>query len=394
MLKLTTDILQPGMVLAKTINDTRGRTLLREGISLTDDYIAVLKQRDFPEAHIITEPLADIVVDSLIPAAIHQQAQSALHGVFEFVKATTVEFVAANNGSSKGLTEDSAVADQLQRSPDFNAIEQAIKALLNNLCEPNVLANLTQIRQHSANQFSHAIDVATIALGLGYQLHLSADDMVRLGTGCLLHDIGKVFFTPEIFSAAETKYKAPVSPLRLRDHTRLGYELLRSRNPDAVMVNHVALSHHERQDGTGYPKGIRGTNSVQRTKFTRDALLLGVEIATVADVYVGLSRHTPPRPALTPAQVSDTMRRMSGTFLNRELVDIFLKMLPILPAGISIIVKSGQYSNYKGVVLKANPEEPDLPDIRLLFNSHGGRITPVDLNLAKKKNLTVEATLS
>jgi hypothetical protein len=45
------------------------------------------------------------------------------------------------------------------------------------------------------------------------------------------------------------------------------------------------------------------------------------------------------------------------------------------------------------VVLKANPQQPDLPDIRLLFNPHGGRITPIDLSLAKKKSITVEATL-
>jgi HD-GYP domain-containing protein (c-di-GMP phosphodiesterase class II) len=70
--------------------------------------------------------------------------------------------------------------------------------------------------------------------------------------------------------------------------------------------------------------------------------MLVVEIATVADVFVGLSTYTPPRPALTPAQISATMRRMAGTFLNRELVDIFLAMLPILPAGLNIVIKSGQ----------------------------------------------------
>jgi HD-GYP domain-containing protein (c-di-GMP phosphodiesterase class II) len=230
------------MVLAKTISDARGRTLLREGISLTDDYITVLKQREVAEAHILTETLADIAIARSIPAATHQQAHLALTNLFDFVKGLTAEFAAANNGSTQGLTEDSTVVDQIQQAPDFGAIEQTVKRLLNQMSETNVLANLTQIRRHSANQFAHWAIVAAAALALGYQIHLSADDMLRLGVGCMLHDIGKIFFNPLLFSAAEAHYKVLASPLRLRDHTRLGYELLRVRNPEAVMVNHVAVS--------------------------------------------------------------------------------------------------------------------------------------------------------
>lgn len=384
MLKLPTDIVQPGMVLAKPITDDKGRTLLRQGVALTDEYIAVLKQRGLSLVFVTVEDADAIHIDSAIPDDARQQAQQTVGRVFEFVR----QLLAAIDEPPAEAAAEAELAQAVQSSPDFAQLEQTAASLLPELFEKKTLAGLSQIRNQSHTQFSHAVNVAVAAMLIGINLHLALDDLVRLGTGCLLHDIGKVFFDPHLF---KLNGHMP-NRLKLREHPRLGYELLRQRNPDNVMINHVALEHHERQDGQGYPRGLRGTNGLERTRFGRDNILLIAEIASVADVFDILSNGTAHHPPLAPMQVANTMRQLAGTFLNREVVDIFLSMLPVFPVGLNVVLRTGRFANYKGVVLETG-KQPDRPVVRLLFNPNGGRISPIDLNLAVKQDMLIEATL-
>ena len=289
---------------------------------------------------------------------------------------------------------DSGVVNALRTNREFQQLEESVTVIINELIDAKMLAGISQIRSHNDVNFSHSIDVTVAALMIGKRLHLSQEDLKRLGAGCMLHDIGKTFVSP---LASQPPNGQPISADKLRsmrEHARLGYELLRARNPNAVMVNHVALEHHERQDGRGYPRRLRGTNSVDRPRFDRKNILLIAEIAAVADTYDILSVEKPGRPAFTPKQIADTMRRLAGTFLNRELVQLFLSLLPILPTGIDVIVRTGRYLEYRGVVVQANKEQPDRPVVRLLYNPKGDRIVPVDLNLASEDTVTVEAMLT
>ncbi len=384
MLKLPTNIVQPGMILAKPITDDKGRTLLRQGVALTDEYIAVLKQRGLSLVFIAADDTDAIHIDSVISDDARQQAQQTVARVFEFVQ----HRLAAIDEPPAEAAAETELAPAVQSSPDFTRLEQTTASLLPELFEKKTLAGLSQIRSQSHTQFGHAINVAVSAILIGINLHLALDDLIRLGTGCLLHDIGKVFFNPDLL-----KLNGHMSNRhKLREHPRLGYELLRQRNPDNVMINHVALEHHERQDGQGYPRGLRGTNGLERTRFGRDNILLIAEIASVADVFDILSNGTTQQAPLAPPQVANTMRQLAGTFLNREIVNVFLSMLPAFPVGLNVILRTGRYANYKGVVLEES-KQPDRPVVRLLFNPKGGRISPIDLNLAVKQDMLIEATL-
>ena len=89
---------------------------------------------------------------------------------------------------------------------------------------------------------------------------------------------------------------------------------------------HVALQHHEHQDGTGYPNGLTGLNRLFRTpreRFDPQHMTLLAELAAVADVYSALSSDRPYRAALPAPDVLETMRGMAGDHLNREAVEAF-----------------------------------------------------------------------
>ena len=391
MLKLATDLLQPGMVLAKSIIDEHGSVLLRAGVSLTPEYIANLRRRGFPSAYVCDGDTDDIVIEDIISDEVRQKAHSTLVQVVDFTKKVANEFIRLGKDGTLTGTEDAGLGDALRSSQEFEQLEQAVTSIIEELMNVETLTGVAQIRSHDDTTFSHSIEVTVTALMIGKRLYLSRRDLEWLGTGCMLHDIGKVFIKPAVL-----KKQSPLTPeeaARLREHPKLGYELLRARNPDSVMVNHVALQHHERQDGRGYPRGLQGTNSIRRSPADQRNILLIAEIAAVADTYDLLSVERPGRPALRPQQIAATMHRLAGPILNRQIVQHFLSLLPIFPVGIDIVVTTGRYKGYKGIVAQSNRRDPERPVIRLLFNPQGDRVVPIELNLAQDHNTAVEAIL-
>ena len=393
MLKLPIDVLQPDMILAKPIIDERGHVLLRQGVPLTYEYIATLKRRGFSSVYISDGDTNDVVIEDVISDELRYSAQATLARVFDFVQHISADFAKTDDRSIVAAMHDGGVVSALRSHEGFMELEDSVTSILAELVDTNLLAGISQIRSHDDLTFGHSVNVTVTALMIGKRLFLKRHDLKRLGAGCMLHDIGKIFINPTSLYTEDGRVNPQTAGRHLRGHPRLGYELLRARNPEAVMTNHVAFEHHERQDGLGYPRGLRGSNKIERSRSDRKNILLIAEIATVADVYDILSVDRQGRPALAPKQIAETMHRLSDTFLNREIVKIFLSMLPALPTGIDIVVRTGRYAGYKGLVVQANQKQPDRPLIRLLHSPQGDRIVPIEIDLTYDKTITVEATL-
>lgn len=395
MLRVPTDILQPGMILAKPVTDQRGQILLRQNLSLTHDYISILKRRAVSSVFIRDNDLEDVIIEDVLADEIHRDAQAALALVGDFVQEIAVDILDATGKTTLANLHEPGIINALRNHDSFKQLERSVQTILDNLIETDVILSLSQIRNHDRSLFTHSVNVAVVALVIGRQLNLNQRDLEQLGTGAILHDIGKIFLDPIIIYGQKSSLLPASKQHALRcEHPRLGYELLRTRNPDAIMVNHVALEHHERQDGRGYPCGLRGTNKVERSHKDPNNIKLITEITTVADVYDMLSIEKLDEPVLNAQQITDTMRRLTGTFLNREITNLFLSMLPSLPKGIGVIVNTGRYAGYKGVVIQTNKQQPERPLVRLLYDSQGERITPIELDTAREPLLNIEAVLS
>lgn len=396
MLRLPIELLQPGMVLAKPVVDSRGSILLRQSVTLTDEYIGNIQKRGFSSVFVTDGDTEDVLVEDILSDEVRRGTQATLGRVFDFARKVSVELNNAHVDTIVAGLHDTGVINALRNYSGFDQLEDFATAILNDIQEVEFLTGSTQIRSQDDYIFSHSIDMTVAALMLGKRLNLKPLDLSRLGVGCLLHDIGKIFFDLNALNRHVDQQKTLSAPAlsRLREHTRLGYELLRARSPDAVITNHIALEHHERQDGRGFPRRLYGTNTVERARFDRQNILLIAEIAAIADAYDILSAEKPDSVALPPQYVANTLRRLSGIFLNRELVNIFLQMITVLPQGMNIIVRTGNYIGYKGVVIEANKKELERPVVRLLYNNQGDRIAPIEINLAQDKTITVEALLS
>ncbi len=127
--------------------------------------------------------------------------------------------------------------------------------------------------QHSPLTLDHEDRVGHLSAAFAQVLHLAPGQVELLGYAGKLHDVGKLGVPPEIITKPSTLDEAEWAAMR--DHPRFGWEILRHvDDPVAHFAALLALQHHERWDGTGYPAGLRG-----------DAIMPEARILTVCDIY-------------------------------------------------------------------------------------------------------------
>jgi HD-GYP domain-containing protein (c-di-GMP phosphodiesterase class II) len=251
--------------------------------------------------------------------------------------------------------------------------------LVDELLDGPPAIGLTSLKGVDSFLMGHLVDVAAVAVQLGRKAGLRGDDLRRLARGALVHDVGQVFGGENVDGKTGALSTSDVASLRR--HTIVGYEFLRNVAAFDPLSNHVAYQHHERQDGLGYPRGLRGNNEVTRElNGNQGKILLLAEITAVADVYDALTSDHPDRAALPREFAFGLIARMAGSQLNRQLVELFLHSVPLFPAGYPVQFASGRLAGCKGVVARADSDATRPPIVRLLSDQKGRPIRPVEVD--------------
>lgn len=189
---------------------------------------------------------------------------------------------------------------------DLTAMNESAEALENAYVSVIQAISLT-IEQRDPYTSGHQKTVARLAKAIAEKLHQSDDFIHGLELGAAIHDIGKISIPAEILNR----------PGRLSDnemnlikrHSKLGYEIIKDIN-FPWPVGEMILQHHERLDGSGYPKGLAG-----------DKIILEARIIAVADVIEAISSHRPYRPAKGIEAGLDEICRNSGILYDADVVD-------------------------------------------------------------------------
>ena len=162
----------------------------------------------------------------------------------------------------------------------------------------------------------HQQRVAELACLAGENMGLAADIVERLYLDGLLHDIGKISIPRSILTKPGELTDEEWALIRA--HTKQGYRILKDADLPWPIAD-VALQHHERLDGSGYPHGI-----------TEEKLGLEVSILAVCDVVEAMSSHRPYRPARTTTDVLKELKDGRGTKYDAGVVDV---MVPMIESG-------------------------------------------------------------
>lgn len=374
--------LTPGLILARGVRSERGELLLNADVPLTERYINMLRERGFASVLIHDPDTDDIEIEDIVSERVRVNVTANVLRLYEAMEGALAPLRDQPTHAIEQELQSGDFARAVKDHQTYGDLRQQIEEIVDEVLGAEILTGIHTIRSFDSYQFVHALDSTITAVMIGRRLHFGRDDLKRIASGCLLHDIGMVVIDRSILDKPERLTPEEIG--QVGRHPQLGYEMLRQIRPREVLANHVAYQHHERQDGTGYPRGLHGNNRVHRGPADRSApgrILLDAEICAVADVYDALGADRPYRAAFAPDQVIKTLRRLAGSHLNREVVAHLLAVLPVYPLGTDVVVVSGQYAQFRGIVSRVHREQLDRPTIRLLYAADRRRISPIDLDL-------------
>ena len=233
---------------------------------------------------------------------------------------------------------------------------------------PDALLSLARIKGYDTYTFHHSINVAVLVLTLGTALGILDDELLRLGVGAILHDVGKVLVPAELI-----RRPGPLTPAefaQMKQHTALGARLLLQAPgiPDDAAA--VPLNHHERYDGSGYPRALSG---ISVGKF-------GL-VAAIPDVYDAMTTRRPYQQAFPPVVVLRRLYEWGGTRFHPLYVRHFIRQVGIYPAGTVLRLDTGETA----VVVRQNRHDPVRPWVRIVTTPEGRPLpTPLDVDLREE----------
>jgi len=162
----------------------------------------------------------------------------------------------------------------------------------------------------------HSVRVRDLSLILGRALNLSSSDLDDLARGTLLHDIGKIA-TPDAILLKPGKLTANEWKI-MKTHAQAGYDIVQSSERLAAAAE-LILSHHEKFDGSGYPRGLKGKE-----------ICLGARIFSVVDAYDAMRSVRVYKDPIPATEAVDEVIRCCGSHFDPEVVQVFLTCQPEL----------------------------------------------------------------
>ena len=241
------------------------------------------------------------------------------------------------------------------------------------LSAPDAIMNLMDIKSFDDYTFTHNINVSTISLFIGEALGLDKEDLNDLGTGCMLHDVGKINIPIEILNKNGKLTDSEFA--QMKSHPLKGYEILQRSKGISEMARRVSLEHHEKYDGSGYPNRI-----------SKDKISLFGRICAVADVYDALTTDRPYRVAMQPYDAMKILVAGIDKHFDPHILNTFIRKFSIYPAGSLIKLNNGCIA----LVIRNNPRAVIRPVIKLLTDEKGKHLKErVEIDLITNKTLFI-----
>ncbi len=206
------------------------------------------------------------------------------------------------------------------------AVEDMVGAVIEN---PDALMWVARLREEDIHTYNHAVRVSLYLVALGRHLGFPKDELMHLGMIGMLADVGKtrlpraLLEKPGMLSANEFSI--------IKEHVRLGLGILKKSMKLPIAVELGIAQHHERLDGTGYPKSLKG-----------DQISIYGRMAAIADCFTALisprayANPSPPQEALM------SLYEWAGTSFHEPLVEQFVQAIGVFPVGSLVELSSGE----------------------------------------------------
>jgi len=202
-------------------------------------------------------------------------------------------------------------------------VVSGIEGVVNDLIDvistdPTGLVHIDGLKHYDDYTYHHSLSVAMLCVATGQALGLGSDELFRLGRAAMMHDIGKQSIPIEIINKksdlTDTEFEA------IKKHAIMGAISLKNNEIGDIELWNAVMYHHEKVNGTGYPKGLRAEDIPMFSK-----------IISIADVYDALTSYRAYRAPLLPSEAFEIIRKGIGVSYEYKIANAFFSKLELYP---------------------------------------------------------------
>jgi len=314
-----------------------------------------------------SSPISDKMTNYVTTASLAQEMPVAKVTQSNFMDVALTTLALDMNDSS--LHESVNVAKE--------AVADVVESITRN---PEAMQLVNNIRKLDEHSYQHAIDVSLLMVALGREMCLYKQDLIEVGLGGMLHDVGEV--KPKGVSKINTIKNITKFRVYKDDHVQNGINIAMKSNQSKI-VREIIANHHEHFDGTGYPMGRKGGQ-----------IGLYGNMICIVDTYVSLINGRNCEVALPPNKALDFMYKQKGRLFHPQMLDQFIQVIGIYPVGTMVRLNTGDV----GFVIKQNKTWRMKPVIMVVMNKHREKLeTPIHIDLMNqpknKKEIMIHSDL-
>lgn len=316
-----------------------------------------------PDATPLSEAETESQVDAELKLAIQSTRDTAPASMHEEM-ARAAKICAQAKQAVTSMFEEARMGKAVDSGNARKLVEEISDSVTRN---PGALISLARLKTADDYTYMHSVAVCALMISLGRQIGVDENTIPRLGIAGLLHDLGKAMMPQDVLN----------KPGKLTDeefgimkrHPSEGAKLLQSSESIDDIALDVALHHHEKTDGSGYPEGLKDNE-----------ISLYAKMGAVCDVYDAITSNRPYKAGWDPAESLRRMAEWANGHFDLTVFQAFVKSLGIYPIGSLVRLSSGRL----GLVVEQSPKSLLTPRIKVFFSTRSNtRIRPALIDLSQ-----------
>ena len=339
-LRLNTNQLQPGMLLAEDIYTPKGLLLIPAETLIDEKHLFRIRLYQLPSI-VIYE---DDAIQNFKETTSNEK------------KPVNISYKKAQNFSEfkeeyiiqQALTEqklnDILLGEDVDETELYNISTTLIKSLRT---KSDLFNYLYHLRNEDDYTFTHSLNTAMLANIFGVWLGLSDQEIKDLTISGFLHDIGKLNISPDILNKPGKLTESEFNSIK--KHTNFGYDIIRDHQLSEAIKNGVLL-HHEKIDGSGYPLGLKDTQ-----------IPLFAKIIGIVDIYDAMTSKRSYHDKYSPFKVIQMFEQESYGLLDTNLLFVFLENIAHHYLGKDVLLSTGERAR----IVFIHNQSPSRPIIQI-----------------------------
>ena len=249
------------------------------------------------------------------------------------------------------------------RSTEMATVQESINPLIESVFKnQEAVGALLRLKESGDYRFEHGVSMAAWAAILGRQIGLHRDELETLAVGCAMCEVGMTQLPAEMLGQANTLSEGQQRVIRA--HPTMGAELVSDSKNVNFEVLGIIENHHERMDGSGYPRGMQGA-----------AIPLLARIAGLVDAYDAMITPRPWAPARTSHEAAQELLDAKGIKFQDALVEQFIQAIGLFPTGTLVELNTGEVA----IVTRQNDTRRLKPEIVIVLDADKKKKDPLEI---------------